>query len=1008
MRRATVRVTTVFPFLFLSAALIISAVADDRAKMVDQFANPPDSCRPRTRWWWMGNAITKDEISWQLRQMHSQGLRGVEQITMEPMYEKGNVPYLSDEYFDLLKHAVAEARGLGMTVSLNFGGPGWIWGGDWIPPEERNQTMLSSSFMVTGPAHVDQDLSTEATINPRDVPRSCREIKPDDRLIAVVAGRVTDGAIDPDSLQVLTDDVRGRHLAWEAPEGTWRIMAFWSTILDNAVNHIDKKAMTHYVEYVGAKYAEALGDELGKTAESLFGDSFEVPIHRNGIYWCNTMPAEFQERKGYDLIKHLPAVWWEVGNISSKIRYDVNDVLHQMGMQAFFDTFVTWCRTHGVKSRVQPYGFVTDNLEGAGAVDIPEMEVTAGEKDAVPWFDPRIGPREYVSSGAHVYGRNIVSVEAYTFIHWQPYRATLEELKITSDMFLRSGANLFYNHGFLATPERGITPGRGFYPAIHISPDNVWWPYYHLLSDYIARCCYLLRQGTFCADAAVYSPLANQWTKDALNARRWTRDFDWSDLNSLLIANGYSYDLVNDEGLQRLSSFDGQSLRIGEMTYRVLIVPNVAAMPVESLRHIEAYAKQGGVVIALERVPEASCGLRNWLADDEEARAISSRLFEPPKGMDGNGRHTYGEGTTYWVDNVLDRRDPLDRRSTMLDPFLNAIRNHVAPDMAIDFVREGWRENPGLSFIHRKQDERDVYFVANVQDRPVDLPVAFRVADAAPWQWNPCTGRVQEIYEYEERDGATWLPVRLAPYESTFLVFEKNDDRPHTVSSSLAWIEHVDEQGVTGWTDREGSHYVNMGNGEILHAQAQLVPAPLRISPSWRLVLESPVFARREFQLDGLVSWTDLPDARLLPEACHFSGTGLYTAEFSIPEQFVHEDIKLYLDLGDVGNVADVNLNGKPAGMVWMRGQRLDLTAQALTGINKIEIRVTNTLINRVAGLTEFPPVPKELLPRLGRGVQDDHSAAHALLGFSPLPRSGLLGPIEIHPYKRFEIPRKK
>jgi hypothetical protein len=973
--------------------------AGDHAEMARQFVDPPDDCRPRTRWWWMGNAVTKAEISWQLQQMHSQGIRGVEQITMEPMYEKGNIPYLSDEYFDLLKHAVAEACALGMTVSLNFGGPGWVWGGDWIPPEERNQTLLSSSFVVTGPARIDQELPTDATINPRDVPRSCREIKPEDRLIAVVAGRATDGAIDPDSLQVVAGSVQGRRIMWDAPEGTWRIMAFWSTILDNAVNHIDKQAMTHYVEYVGAKYAGALGDELGKTVDSLFGDSFEVPIHRNGFYWSDSMPGEFQEWKGYDLVKHLPAVWWEVGEISSRVRYDVNDVLHRMGMEAFFETFSGWCRAHGVKSRVQPYGFATDNIEGAGAADIPEMEVTAGEKDAVPWFDPRIGPREYVASGAHVYGRNIVSVEAYTFIHWQPYRATIEELKIATDMFLRSGANLFYNHGFLATPERDIAPSRGFYPQIHIAPDNVWWPYYHLLSDYIGRCCYMLRQGSFCADVAVYSPLANQWTQNALNARKWTREFDWSDLNTLLIGNGYSYDLVNDDGVQRLSSFDGQSLKIGEMTYRALIVPNVAQMPLESLRRIDAYAKQGGVVIALECVPEASCGLRNWRAEDEEVRAISARLFEPPKGMDGNGRHPCGEGTTYWVNKVLDRRDPLERRSSMLDPFLNAIRNHVAPDMAIDFVRQGWRENPGLCFIHRKQDGRDIYFVANVQDRAVEMPVGFRVADAAPWLWNSYTGEVEALFEYEERDTATWLPVRLAPYESAFFVFEKHDERPHAVSSSLASIDRIDERSVTGWTDREGAHWVNMGQNKVLRAEAREVPAPLRISPSWRLVLESAVFAHREFQLDELASWTDLPEVR------HFSGAGVYTAEFTLPEQYAQEDVRLYLALGDVGNVAEVVLNGKAAGIVWMRGQRLDVTGQAVTGTNALEIRVTNTLINRVAGLAGFPPVPEDLEPRLGNGVGESGTQAQALLGFSPLPRSGLLGPVEMYPYKRLEIP---
>ena len=67
---------------------------------------------------------------------------------------------------------------------------------------------------------------------------------------------------------------------------------------------------------------------------------------------------------------------------------------------------------------------------------LPEMEITAGEKDAVPWFDTRIGPKKYVSSGAHIYGRNIVTTEAYTFMHWENYRSTLEEMKIASDNYL--------------------------------------------------------------------------------------------------------------------------------------------------------------------------------------------------------------------------------------------------------------------------------------------------------------------------------------------------------------------------------------------------------------------------------------------------------------------------------------------------------------------------------------------------------------------------------------------
>lgn len=980
-----------------SAILAALASAGELRAMRAHFADPPRDCRPHTRWWWMGNALTREDITRQLREMQSQGIGGVEQISMGAVYERGNVDYLSDEYFALLRHAVSEAARLDMSVSLNFGGPGWVWGGDWVPAEMRNQTLLSSSVVVSGPAPLEAPLPTAATLNPRDLPRSCREIGPDARLVAVVAAKAQGDVLDPESSRNVTGQVKDRILRWDVPQGEWRIMAFWAVHPDESgtVNHLDKQAMAYYVDYLGQKYEQGVGEAFGSTVESFFGDSFEVPVHRNGIYWCDSLPAEFLKKKGYDLVCHLPALWWELGDISPNVRYDVNEVLHEMGMEAFFGSFVSWCEAHGVRSRVQPYGFVTDNLEGAGAVDIPEMEITAGEKDAVPWFDTRIGPREYVASGAHIYGRNVVSTEAYTYLHWEPYRATLEELKIASDVFLRAGANKFYNHGFIASPEQGVAPTRGFYAAIHISPDNVWWPHYHLLSDYIARSCYLLRQGRPYADVAVYSPLANQWTLDALNARRWTRDFDWGELGRLLLANGYDFDLVNDDVLQNDAVMDGQKLRIRDLEYSVLLLPNIKALPLESLQRISDYAQQGGVVVALERVPEASCGLADYAARDRAVVAIASEMFAEPAGRDATGRHEYGRGTTYTIRNVIDRRDVLDRHSSALDPFLRVLRNHIVPDMAIDFVRLDTRENDGLCFAHRRMEGRDIYFVANVQDRPIEYNARFRVSRAAPSEWDPYSGRVSELHEYEEDEEGIRVPLRMAPYESTFVVFEHEQHRPHVQSTSLSWIESAEKREAFGWTDRNGTHFAQFDSGEVSKDDVSNVPPPLRVTGPWQLVLDGDAFERIEWRMNTLGSWTDRPDTK------HFSGTGVYTSAFDLPEQYGADGIRLLLDLGDVGNVAEVELNGQDAGVVWMRGQRLDVTHLARVGMNQLVVRVTNTLINRVAGMRTFPPVPEELQARLGAGVPDAASPARHLMGFDPLPRSGLLGPVEIHPYAR-------
>jgi hypothetical protein len=571
-------------------------------------------------------------------------------------------------------------------------------------------------------------------------------------------------------------------------------------------------------------------------------------------------------------------------------------------------------------------------------------------------------------------------------------------------MFFRAGANRIVNHGFSASPERDIAPTRKFYAAIHVSPDNIWWPHYRRLSDYITRCSYLLRQGNFHADVAIYSPVASQWAKDAFDARKWTRNFDWGGLSQLLISNGYAFDLVNDDALQRLASFDGPRLNVGDMTYRVLLVPNITALPLESFQQIAAYAAQGGVVVALERVPEAACGLVDWQKNDLVVQDLATELFKVPvwRGpLDRvSGKRTYGDGTTYWFNRVMDRSEVLDRHNSALDPFLKVLAEHVKPDMSIDYVREDMRRNEGLCFIHRSDGERDYYFVSNVQDRPVNMPIGFRVTDAAPTQWDPYTGTVTKLNDYEERDGAIHLPVDLAPYESTFYVFEKGQQRPHATFSTLAWIDAIDEEAVTGWTNRAGDHIVGLGAGETLRTRLQGMPAPLRVAVPWQLTLESPVFEKFETELETLRSWTDLAEAR------HFSGIGTYTAEFNVPQDYLQDNMRLFLDLGDVGNVAEVELNGESAGVVWMKGQRLEITDMPRAGENYIEVRVTNTLINRVAGLSEFPEVPEALQARLGKARDDRGSPAHALLGFEPLPRSGLLGPVEIHPYRRLKLNR--
>jgi len=990
----------------------------ENEKMQLIFKNPPADCWPHTRWWWPGNPVSKEEITYELEEMRSHGIRGVEQISMDPVYEKGNIPYLSDEYMEMIKHTVKEAKRLSMEVSLNFGGPGWIIGGAWVKEEEKSKDMVPTFLDLSGNQVFSGNLPDGLTKTKRSWECYTPKLDGTETLLAVIAGRIEpDGKINEKSLVNLSTKVTGNKITWKVPEGEWRLMSFWlkKNGISNAVDHFNKKAMQNYCDFLGNKFYTAFGDEFGKTVDSFFADSFELPNLASGINWSIGLLEEFKKEKGYDLTFYLPAIWWSVGDISPKIRFDVNDFLHKTGLNVFFKTFLGWCETHHIQGRIQAYGFNTDNIQASGMAHIPEMEITAGEKDAADWFDTRIGPKQYVASGAHLYGRKVVSSEVYTFIHWERYRETLEELKIASDGYLLAGATKFYNHGFNFSPEKIVSPTRSLPFAAYIQPQNVWWKYYPKLAEYIARSAYLLRQGDFVADIALYSPLANQWAINVLNMRKWTREFDWGGLGGLLISNGYNYDLINDDVLQNLAKEEDGKIKIRNLQYKVLILPNVETIPLKTLQFIEKYLDNGGVVIALERIPEKSTGFENYKESDRKVKELADKLFNQPIWPEGKPGNTYGikepkpeegvimnpyrKGRSYQIKNVIDRQIWWDKRSSALDPFLETIRRHIAPDFGIDFAREGLRKNEGLTFIHRKLGVRDLYFISNIQDKQSAIPVIFRVKNKNIRKWNPYSGEITPVLQFCEKKDGIEVPLNLAPYESLFLEFSPGEPKSYLTKSDFYQIKAVERSEIKGCVTHNGTYNSRLKSGseeKTVTSEISGIPAPYVISGKWNILLKGetpPIFsAKSEF----LFSWTDNPSAR------NFSGTGSYELSFNLSADYLKTDLKLFLDLGKVGNIAEVNINDHNQGIVWMRGQRLEITGAVKEGNNKMTILVTNTLINRISAMKEPPPVPAELVSRFGSSAVIREVPRE--FGFKPLPASGLIGPVEIIPVKEVNV----
>jgi hypothetical protein len=981
--------------------------------------NPPRSFRPHTRWWWPGNAVTKEGISWELEQMHGQGMGGVEIMSSWGWYAQGNIAYLSPEWAEMVRQAIEKAAELDMEVALTFG-PGWSFGGFWVPVEDRSKVLAPAWVDVSGPSAFDAELpqykASAKRVPGLEEPAIEWRAADDGRIVAAVAARLEgagSGRLLGDSAIDLTGHVENGRLKWQVPAGQWRIMSFrirytyqqnqaQNSLPRNwVVDHFNKAAMERYCDYLGNAFFKSFGQHFGKNVDSFFCDSFEIMPMPDTVLWSTDTLENFRRSKGYDLKPYLPAIWFDIGELTPKIRYDVNEFLHQLGLETVFRTFVEAGQSRQVQARIQPhYRFTAELIQGAGATPRPETEVTTAR------FEPLADPRKATAAGAHFYGREIVSAESYTFIHPERYRTSLEDMKRATDAFLRDGVTQFYNHGYAYTPEKDVAPSRDMPWANRISHWNTWWPYYHHLTAYISRCGYLLRQGAFAGDVLVYTPQATVWCERAVfGAER--RVMPYGDLAKTLVANGYDFDPVNDDVFQNRARIEEGHIKVRDLSYRFLVLPKNLAVPLKTLEFIRRFAGQGGIVIALDELPNASVGLDKWKENDAAVRRIVAELFGP----DGKGRQFPGGGRAYFFPDYKLETKPLDPQEQPYQPtppltpakaaFIEALRRHLAPDFAL----EGNRQSDGLTFIHRKIGPLDAYFVTNLQPKASSTAVTFRVSGKRPDRWDPKTGDVAAVYHYRAKAGGTEIPFELAPWESTLIVFTPGNDAVHVTSASLAQITSVSREAVTGLADANGEVSVEaMVNGRARGGKARVsdLIEPLVLAGNWNVSFEGVRFPKRQKQMARLASWTDDPETR------YFSGKGTYELDFDLPEDYLREQFELVLDLGAVGDVAEVLLNGRAAGVCWMQPYRLPITGLVRPGRNRLAVAVTNQLINHVDGMKSFPEVPPELVEHYGPTTdiyKQGAAAAKRELDYKPLPASGLLGPVRLIPRRRVSIP---
>jgi len=251
----------------------------------------------------------------------------------------------------------------------------------------------------------------------------------------------------------------------------------------------------------------------------------------------------------------------------------------------------------------------------------------------------------------------------------------------------------------------------------------------------------------------------------------------------------------------------------------------------------------------------------------------------------------------------------------------------------------GASENADMNFIHRIADGVHFYWINSRNYGAEDVKVSFKVSGLKPEIWDPVSGSISDI-SYTMEGENTVVPVHFNEFDSYFIVF-----REKTSTKSV----------------------------EIPSKNAQKIAD---LDSDWSVAFDG-FGCNKTVQFPTLSAWNESEDAGIK----YYSGTAVYSKKVSVSDEDIDKG-EIWLNLGDVKNVAEVSVNSQNVGIIWRAPFRIDISSYIKPGDNDIEVKVTNLWVNRIIG-DEQPGATKYTFTPMP-----------FYYSISPLKPSGLIGPV--------------
>ncbi len=588
------------------------------------FRHPTAEYRGTPFWSW-NCKVTRELIKEQMEYFRRMGFGGVHLHPRTGL----DVPYLSEEYLQLVRYAVKQAREQKMLC--------WLYDEDRFPSGSaggivtenlhyRVRHLLLTRERKEGMCSCREDFcaAVDRGEKPAGYYLTAYRVKLQDGRLAAY-GQVPGGEPDTDSPK----EEREQGELWLAYVELGREEPWYNN--QTYVDVMNPKAVKRFLEVTHERYAAAVGDEFGKTIPAIFTDEPQIrgsmafadaeSSEDITLSFTDDLPESFQKAYQTDLLSVVPELLWELpGNEASVHRYHYHEHLTERFVSAYSDTISAWCTEHGISMTGH---YMSEPTLYSQTLRLGEA-MRCYRRQHLPGIDILCGDPEYstvkqAASVAHQYGREGVLSELYGVNHWD---FDFKGHKLQGDWQAALGVTIRVPHLAFMSMEG---EAKRDWPA-SIQYQSPWWEEYCYVEDYFARVNTVMTRGVSAARIAVIHPIESYWmaygpVSDTGEERR-QMDENFRNVIEWLLFGLLDFDFVSESLLPELCGEERvpegiaerkptRAWRVGRMSYDAVIVPGLKTIRSTTLEQLERLAAAGGKIVFMGQVPSLVDGERS-------------------------------------------------------------------------------------------------------------------------------------------------------------------------------------------------------------------------------------------------------------------------------------------------------------------------------------------------------------------------------------------------------------